>query len=85
MSELCKETLCTNCIHCSICSIKADYLKIFETLPKHDDNFSLKVYCRYYIGNAATKLRNSKSNETINDFINHENTTGNPLKNNINF
>ena len=43
MSELCKETLCTSCIHRDVCAIKDDLLKIFEMLPKHDDNFSLKV------------------------------------------
>lgn len=54
MSELCKETLCTSCVHRNVCAIKDDCLKIFEMLLKHDDNFSLKVYCRalywqYYI------------------------------------
>ena len=78
MSELCKETLCTNCIHLNVCAIKDDFLKIFEMLPKHDDNFSLKVCCRHYIGTTTTTLRNSKSNETMNDFLNYGTTTSNP-------
>ena len=69
MSELYKENLCTSCIHSDVCAIKDDCLKIFEMLPKHDDNFSLKVCCRHYIGTTATKLCNSKSNETMNDFL----------------
>ena len=77
MSELCKETLCTSCIHLNVCAIKDDCLKIFETLPKHDDNFSLKVCCKHYIGSTTTKLHNSKSNETMNDFLNYGTKTGN--------
>lgn len=77
MSELCKETLCTSCIHRDVCAIKDDLLKIFEMLPKHDDNFSLKVYCRHYIGNTTYKIRNFKSNETMNNFLNYGTTTGN--------
>ena len=77
MSELCKETLCTSCINRDVCVIKYDCLKIFEMLPKHDDNFSLKVCCRHYIGTTTTKLCNSKSNETMNDFLNYGTKTGN--------
>lgn len=83
MSELCKETLCTNCIHCSICSIKADYLKIFETLPKHDDNFSLKVCCKHYFEYNTTKFSNSITSGPINGLVNYDTTTGNPLRNKI--
>lgn len=68
MSKLCKETLCTSCIHRDVCAIKDDFLKIFENLPNHDD-FSLKVCCRHYIGTTTFKLHNSKINETINDFL----------------
>lgn len=83
MGELCKETLCTNCIHLNVCAIKADCLKIFEMLPKHDDNFSLKVCCKHYIGTTTIKLNNSKSSEIMNNFINYDTTTGNPLRSKI--
>lgn len=89
MGESCNETLCTNCIHLNVCAIKADYLKIFKMLPKHDDNFSLKVGCKYYFGtttklnNSTIKLNNSKSSEIMNNFINYDTTTGNPLRSKI--
>ena len=83
MDESCKETLCTSCIHLNVCAIKADYLKIFEMFPEHDDNFSLKVCCRHYIGTTTIKLHNSKSSEIMNNFLNYETTTGNPLRSKI--
>ena len=90
MGESCNKTLCTNCIHLNVCAIKADYLKIFEMLPTHDDNFSLKVGCKHYFGtttielnNSTIKLNNSKSSEIMNNFINYDTTTGNPLRSKI--
>lgn len=89
MGESCNKTLCTNCIHLNVCAIKADYLKIFEMLPTHDDNFSLKVDCKHYFGttiepnNSTIKLNNSKSSEIMNNFINYDTTTGSPLRNKI--
>lgn len=83
MGESCNETLCTNCIHLNVCAIKADYLKIFEMLPKHDDNFSLKVGCKHYFGTTTIKLNNSRSSENMNNFINYDTTTGNPLRSKI--
>ena len=83
MSEFCKETLCTSCIHRNVCAIKDDCLKIFEMLPKYDDNFSLKVCCKHYIGSTTTKLHNYSSDDTINNLIKYETTTGSPLESKI--
>lgn len=83
MGESHNETLCTNCIHLNVCAIKADYLKIFEMLPKHDDNFSLKVGCKHYFDTTTIKLNNSRSSEIMNNFINYDTTTGNPLRSKI--
>lgn len=83
MDESCKETLCTSCIHRDICIIKVDYLKIIEMLPKHDDNFSLKVCCRHYFGYNTTKLSNSITIGSTNGLVNYDTTTGNSLRSKI--
>lgn len=83
MSELCKETLCASCIHRNVCAIKDDYLKIFKALPKHNDIFSIKVNCGYYTSNNSTRLRNYSSDDTINNLIKYETTTGSPLESKI--
>lgn len=49
MSESGKETLCMDCAHLGVCSIKNDYLRILESLPKCDDNFSLQLSCKHFM------------------------------------
>ena len=85
MGESCNETLCTSCIHRDVCIIKVDYLKIFEMLPKHDDNFSLKVGCKHYFPTKQFyKTMNDLINcENVDGLINYETTTGNPLRSKI--
>ena len=50
MSECVKETECTNCSHKMVCSIKENYLKLFEKFQGlYDDKlFSVKIHCKNY-------------------------------------
>lgn len=69
MSRSCKETLCTSCIHLNVCSIKDDYLKILDTLPKYADDFDLTLHCKHYSESVTNKFHN---------ILNYGTTTGNP-------
>lgn len=68
MSESCKETLCMDCAHLGVCSIKNDYLRILESLPKCDDNFSLQLSCKHFMKYIYQR----------GDPISYGTTTGNP-------
>lgn len=70
MNDSCKETQCTTCIHLQVCSIKNEYLKILDTLPKCADDFGLTLHCKHYIEGAGNKTYN---------LMNYGTTTGNPL------
>lgn len=52
MSEACKETLCTSCIHLPICKLKETYLKAQEAI---DQTFICEE-CLNDEGKPATKM-----------------------------
>lgn len=50
MNGFVKETECENCSHKMVCSIKENYLKLFEKFQGlYDDKlFSVKIHCKNY-------------------------------------
>lgn len=48
MSEACKETCCTSCIHRPVCSLEKEFLTIREELDDVQYIKPVKLECRYY-------------------------------------
>lgn len=44
-----KETKCSSCSHCPICSIRDEYLRLVESIPKQvNSNFKVNVDCNFF-------------------------------------
>lgn len=58
MSDCVRETLCTNCVHRNVCSLKMSYLELLTKLPSVSPDFSLILSCKYYLKEAQTLRTN---------------------------
>lgn len=42
------KTKCSSCVHCPVCSLKGDYLKLMDALPVVNGPFDIIIDCTHY-------------------------------------
>lgn len=48
MNNAVQKMKCSSCVHCDVCSLKGEYLKLMDALPEVSGPFTLAINCPHY-------------------------------------
>lgn len=48
MNDNIQNAKCSSCVHCDVCSLKGEYLKLMDGLPEVSGPFKVTLNCSHY-------------------------------------